>query len=573
MKTIYIDLNEEITTIVGKIENVRSHNVVLVVPKKAQLFQSIINLKILLSKVQTLGKKLEIYTNDPKGKEICKKNNIDLYEGSITTIGKTKPIRVEGGMVKQKSLNGEKKVSLTELINSEHRRAKMETLLSKPQTQKQHQEKMKWTQLLFFSTLRKKTTFVFLSASIGLLFLVSYIALPSATVYITPDSNVVEKTINITLADRQKRADLLRQTGRNIIPSFTIETVFEQNLTYATQGKVFIGNNAECELTILNTRGSTWELIEQTRLQSPEGIIFRLPKGIQVPAASYESVPNAQGSNTRERVPGRVTLRLTADELDANGEIAGAGGNLQEGVTFTFPALSAENQELISAKNFKPCSGGLTASYAIVTESDIEAAKKKMEQLLSKGAKDYLLEHIEALNLENHTNLVLFDDPQLIREQIVEINLPLSALGQKTEALVVNGKMKVNGVAYNEEDYFSILDEELLKKVHPSKRLASIDRNSTTHSIVYSDSDIADLSRVKLSVTVKGIEEYNFDPESPEGRAVLDKILSAIPGKTKSDAEFFISNMEEIRKTRIAVWPFWQDTIPGLKSSVSIKIN
>ena len=72
---------------------------------------------------------------------------------------------------------------------------------------------------------------------------------------------------------------------------------------------------------------------------------------------------------------------------------------------------------------------------------------------------------------------------------------------------------------------------------------------------------------------MKGIEEYNFDPDTAEGKKVIEDIMNYVPLKTIKEAQFYISNLEQIQKTSIAIWPFWQQKIPGLKSGINIKIN
>src|SRR5690606_3569213 len=129
------------------------------------------------------------------------------------------------------------------------------------------------------------------------------------------------------------------------------------------------------------------------------------------------------------------------------------------------------------------------------------------------------------------------------------------------------------GFAYEQQNYFEILEQSLLAKVHPSKVISSIDYNSTTSNIVFSDSDLENLSKVKLSVTVRGVEEYNFDPRSEKGKELINRILNYVPGKTSVEASYFITNLEEIQKSYISIWPFWKNTLPERTSSISIKVQ
>ena len=66
-QTFYIDGEEEITSIVERLRNAKPTEVVFVVPKRALLLQSIINLRILRSEAQKRRKKILIVTQDEEG--------------------------------------------------------------------------------------------------------------------------------------------------------------------------------------------------------------------------------------------------------------------------------------------------------------------------------------------------------------------------------------------------------------------------------------------------------------------------------------------------------------------------
>jgi hypothetical protein len=79
-QTFYIDIDEEITSIVEKLRKAEAPEAVIVVPKRALLIQSIVNLKLLRKVADDLGLKISIVTQDKLGKLLIKKAGISLQQ-------------------------------------------------------------------------------------------------------------------------------------------------------------------------------------------------------------------------------------------------------------------------------------------------------------------------------------------------------------------------------------------------------------------------------------------------------------------------------------------------------------
>ena len=67
-QTFYIDIDEEITSIVERLKKARANEIVMVVPKGALLIQSIVNLKILRKEADEHDIQLMMVTQDKLGK-------------------------------------------------------------------------------------------------------------------------------------------------------------------------------------------------------------------------------------------------------------------------------------------------------------------------------------------------------------------------------------------------------------------------------------------------------------------------------------------------------------------------
>lgn len=79
-QTFYIDIDEEITSIVDRLRKSMAGEVVIVVPKRAILIQSIVNLKLLKKEADNLGKKLILVTQDKFGKMLIEKIGIPVEQ-------------------------------------------------------------------------------------------------------------------------------------------------------------------------------------------------------------------------------------------------------------------------------------------------------------------------------------------------------------------------------------------------------------------------------------------------------------------------------------------------------------
>jgi len=79
-QTFYIDIDEEITSIVDRLKKSKTNEVVIVVPRRALLIQSIVNLKLLKKEADSQGKQVMIVTQDKLGKSLVEKVGMLVQE-------------------------------------------------------------------------------------------------------------------------------------------------------------------------------------------------------------------------------------------------------------------------------------------------------------------------------------------------------------------------------------------------------------------------------------------------------------------------------------------------------------
>ena len=75
--TIYVEVEEEITSIIERIKKTPASDIALVVPRHSFLSQGVVNLKILRSQSEKIGKQLVIVTRDSLCRSLARKVGID----------------------------------------------------------------------------------------------------------------------------------------------------------------------------------------------------------------------------------------------------------------------------------------------------------------------------------------------------------------------------------------------------------------------------------------------------------------------------------------------------------------
>jgi hypothetical protein len=572
-KILYVEIDDEITSVYDKLIKLKYKNVYLVIPQRAVLFHSSINLKILKRKAEDLGKNIYIVTNDPSGFNLAKRVGFEVFDkleghghpalvsGKFreNTEGEITPLKAAVNSLNEDSPSrrDEKKFSISELVK---RGAKGFQILPKNLTlsKKDPGKKKSDRNSLVLIAPNKKALFTLVGVSVIILMAISYIALPGATLVLTPKSNVIEVPKNIVLADIDHNRAELDTRPTNMIPSYKIQTKIDKIFTFQATGKDSQGGtNATGKVKINNTSATEWPLVPKTRFQSPDGIVFRSSQQVTVPGGSADK-------------PGVLEIPVIADPTDAFGQPTGARGNLAGDIKLFLPALSSENQKKLFAVTSAPFTGGVTNVVKFISKDDITAAKAKMTDELNSSEEAELKAVIEKKNQTDNTRLSLLTGKGLIESSDPVITIPLNLEGQHLESFDVKGSMVVSGIAYDLDELLAILKTEVRIKKNPEKTLASIDEDSLTYKVVDYDK-VA--QKVTITATIQGIEEFEISPNKENGDRLIKKIKESIVGKDIREARDFIQNLPEIQNVEIKSWPAWAPTLPSVPDNIKVEIK
>ncbi|KKP38200.1 MAG: hypothetical protein UR28_C0020G0009 [Candidatus Peregrinibacteria bacterium GW2011_GWF2_33_10] len=568
-KVVFVEIDDEVTAVYDSIKKLKEQQVLLIIPKEAVLFQSVINFKILKKKADELHKNIYILTKDRIGQHLATEagfivsNDIEAVfdlKNNAEAIDKfdIKPITASSNTTGSETFKKltQSKQNIADILTELRRKYSNKNSFTENIIKKLKKPKIFTDNKIKFSIPNRRALLTLIVLSAIILTISAYIILPGATIYLTPKSDVISQSLNITLADNYKYEAEIRNQEQNIIAMYFYETNLAEKMDYNSTGKIFEGINATGKIKLFNESKNPWPLIPKTRLQTNNGLVFRIQSYTTIPAQ------NVDGS------PGTLDVDVVADETDIFGEIIGDRGNIAP-TNFFLPGLNASNQKLLYGKNLASFSGGVTKFQLLVTDKDIFAANELIKNKIIENLKTKLKSEIQSLNNQHHTNFYLILDDRVIQKNKIEVAIPDNLLDSHIPNFEVSAKMHVKVPYFNMDELSQLLREEIIKHTNLKKILVKTFDQNLQFEVIDIDNKNG---KIKITATLEGLEEYNLNPETETGKRLNDKIVQNIAGKSIDEATNYIQNITEINKVDIESWPKWAITIPSVTENIKIKV-
>jgi len=553
IKIIYIEIDEELTSLIDRIKKARESEIVIVIPKRAVILQSVVNLKLLKNQAEKLAKSLSLVTTDKTGRNLASQVGLTVYQSL------DKNIKPE--IVDKEEVDDSKYEEFKEAIHENRREIRepsravkkrfWESYSKRNNKEYGSKEKINYTANVKSYTVispNKKILTTLFSISILLLVVIGYYVLPNATILVQPKIEKISYTTNIVLADSSRYENVLKDASNlKMIGSYPIEiTELSHTKQFQATGERFTGQSASGTIKIINTVYQPWKLVKTTRFQADNGVVFRLQETVNI------------GSNETKEV------FVIADEKDVNGEFVGDKGNLIAGVKLIIPGLREESQKKIYAEVVTDITNGVTKTTAVLTKEDVLAGKANIIDELFKLAETKLIERIADENKNNGTNLRLFTsrDIESISKEVIAVYTPDDLVDKDVSTFEITAKVRVKGVAYNQDQILEIMKIGLEIKVLEDRLLVDIKGDDVEFHVVSKDDAE---KKLKVESTIFGITEYKVNSR------LGDKIRGKILDKSLDESERIIKEMPEIGEVRIETWPFWVRRIPGVRSNIKVE--
>ena len=571
---VYVEPEDDITDIILKIENSKEKIVALVPPKKAGVFRSVVNIKLIAKAGANSEKTVVLVTVDPSIVKLAASAKlpvtkdlqsapviptaeaiveeepeedelIEEEDGTVETaedVEELEPSAAEKAAAKEakkakeaKELAAKKKAVEAEEDENESEDEDEDEAPAKKPTKKKSM-KLTGNKLLDWIKLHKKLTIfggVCAVALIGFLIWAFGIA-PAAD--ITVAIKTEQKNFSETVSFTDKLADEDAKEGKFYLEQKKIETV--QEVTFEATGQKNRGERASGEVTIsaiFDTKGA---------VAINSGTIFTV-NGLSYAADEYKSLEwdgEQEHCENDKVVSGSKIQCLISNKVKVTAVEGGSKYNIA--ATSTGWSTLAN----INVYSNAPISGGTDDIVTVVQQGDVEKAKNEITSAKEEENKAKLFETI--------------DDKYYVIESSFEQNTEVSAATPGVDEEVKDGVKPTLKATTTATVY--IIDKVKLEEFIKEKAELEDDQKIYDIKDIYVDN----LSQVKDGATTKLKAQYYLGPKITESE-VVDKIK----GKGLGDAQREIRDIYGVSDVTITPSYPWVSSIPGDSNKVSVKFE
>jgi hypothetical protein len=577
-ETIYIDVDDEITAVIYKVKSSKAKLVVLVLPKRANVFQSVVNLKLLKNKALKEEKNLVLVTSDsslyslagavgirvaknlqdkpvipevktedksiPKNDSEIVSGDDSLVEDKITDaepIDENKPKSI-GELAAMSTINLSNATEDEEVIefdndakpmSSKDKNAAIDKKLKRKDTKIDKKLKVpdfgKFQKILLFGGLGIIVLIV--------LYVFGFMILPKAKVTIQSTTSTLTNTIALSLDSTQTVLD----TTNDVVPANlqTIQKTITSN-SVTTTGTKQVGIYANGYISVTNPSPSAIDI--------PQGTIFTE----QNSGLTYQS-----------------TVDTTADACPAS-DLQYQGGGVYKCVAppqkvYVTATQYGLNYDIV-ANDFTTSASGLSGDYPgtmsgattpstvqIVAQADIDAAIKQVIEPTKATIEQQLEQQITAAGF---TPL-----PQTFVEVTPTIT-PSNVLGTQTKSITASGTYNYTMYGAHTSDLDTLVTNYIDK-------LSTF--NSNQQSVLDSGALTAKYTIEKSTATAISVSVQTSSLIGP--KFSISSLQSESKGKSSSYVISNISSLPGVQSVTIKYSPFWVTAMPHDAKKITIVIK
>lgn len=539
---IYIDVDDDITAIIGKLKDSKEKVVALVPPKRVGVLQSAVNLKLLDRAAHNADKRLVLITNNqalialaaaaklPVAKNLQSKPELpeiaalEIDDGEDVIDGADLPIgdhaRTAGNLDDADTETDKAAASLL---------ASTKALPPTSGTSPRPPKAKNGSRVPNFDSFRKKLLIGIGAGILLIVFLVWAIFFAArATVVITARTSAenVSKTIS------------LNQTGPTSFSTGVIKVVRQeqkksQSVEFDATGEENRGTKATGNVRFTKASPGSVVVPAGTKLSTSGGLVFTLDSAVTVPGAtlSFDCQPN-------NLCPGQATGSVSATEGGA--KYNAASGSLSGSPTG------------VSASFTGATSGGTDRVVKIVVAADVQKAAEQLATQEDPAIKGQL----KAAFGKN----VKVIDTSYVAQKGDPVSAP--AVGQEASAkakLTTEITYSMIGVA--ESELASYLDDAVKEEIVDQPNQRVYDNGSKAASFT---DFVAEAAGGKARLVANG----KVGPQIND-----DEIKEKVKGKQYGDVQADIEAIQGVDDVDTKFWPFWVRTVPNDVKRISIEFK
>lgn len=554
---VYVEPEDDITDIILKIENSKEKIVALVPPKKAGVFRSVVNIKLIAKAGATSEKTVVLVTVDPSivklaasaklpvtkdlqsapaiptaesiaEEETAQEELIEEEDGTVETeedVEELKPSKAE------KTEKVEGKAAKSEENDAEDEEEE-EKPAKKPANPKKSM-KLSGNKVLDWIKLHKKLAIFGGVCLVGLIGLLIWMFVIAPAVDIAVAIKTEQKNFSETVSFTDKLANEDAKEGKFYLEQKKLETV--QEVAFDATGQKNRGERASGEVIIsayFDAKGA---------VAINNGTIFTI-NGLSYAANEYKSLEwdgEQENCENEKVISGGKVQCLISNKVSVTA--------VEGGAKYNIPASSTGWSTLanINVSSSAPMAGGTDDTITVVQQADVEKAKSEITASKEDENKAKLFESI--------------DGKYYIIESSFEQNTEVSASTPAVDEEVKEGVKPTLKATTTATVY--VIDKVKLDEFIREK--ADLEDDQKIYDI--RDIYVENISQIKDGATTKLKAQYYLGPKITESE-VVDKIK----GKGLGDAQREIRDIYGVSDVRITPSHPWVMSVPSDSNKVRV---
>ena len=532
---IYIDIEDDITTIIGKIKASKQRIIALVPPRRTGILQSAVNIRLLSRAAKSADKTIVIITNDsvlaglaatakiPVAKTLQSKPEIaeipalkvddesDVIDGGKLAVGD-----MAEAAKKSSSDNDAAIDSAIAAANEKESKGltSLKNMVKKPKVPN-------------FNAFRKK--FLLIGGGVLLfgVFLVWAIWFaPHATVIISA------KTTSMTVSDTVSLSENAATNAKsNVIKSIKKEIAKEVSVEFSATGKKNVGEKATGVVVFKNSSSSSVTIAAGTVLKN-SGLSYTLNSSVNVPGATLDwSCPGYKCAGS------------------ASGAITASEGGAQYNAATGSMSISVDD---ISASLRSATSGGTDKTATVVTASDIEAAKNKLSDKKIEGLKEQLI-----ASFGNSVKTIT----ESYAENRSDPSSSVAVDGEATGAVTLKSTITANMLAVDKNELKNFIESKLKDEISGKKAQRIYDNG--VDKVAFSQ-----FANVRNAQTVRLTANGKVGPDIKE-----ENVKDQAKGKSYGEVQSAIESINGVEDVDVKFSPFWVKSVPKDINKINVEFK
>ncbi len=558
--TVYIDVDEEITGIIDKVKESDKKVIALVLPKRASVFQSIVNLKLLKRSAEKEGKNIVLITSESSvlpiagavglhvAKTLQSKPEIPAHPDSGMDYDSNDDMDVEdnhdidneeikdkpvGELAAASGLAAEKihrseDIDDTIDIGDEMQDDATGKGLKESKSKGKKNNKDKNLKVPNFTKFRKILVIGgIVIVALIVLFLIFGSLFNKATINISTKTEPVTANLTLNLDTTAKSLNVSTST----VPAIAQTTTKSSTASVPTTGQINNGNKATGSVSLTVACSAKPPTIPSGTGLSSNGIAFTTQKNI--------TLTNCNCSSSNCLFSGDVTVIAVT---------GGANGNLVSGSTFT---VSGQQYAGYSGTSSAAFTGGTDNMVNAVSQTDINSATQKISGQDTSAIKQTL-------------------KGQLVQAGLVPIVSTFSTGATTTSPSPTLGSVG-NNVTVTESIIYTMLGvQQSYLDTLVNKNINS-QINDVQQTIIDNGVKSAQYTSVQANATTAQVTMQDTGYVG----ANLNKqdIKGQIAGKKTADVKSIINAYPGVNNVTVKLFPFWVNSVPNNQNKIVINIT